>query len=165
MRKISMCRPDAESTKLVEAISEVTGISIASLRVAEKAAVAKRSFRPLRGLLENAKLSRANRLKYRVGLKQACKKSRRMGTVLANKIELTITTDRGALNCEADVYVVMQQLVTGEWRQNIHLEVRYSIYRGLRKQQFRQSLKLTAKPKQRYMYADTKPVAEWTFAA
>lgn len=146
MNKLTLFRPEAGTPKLAQAIAQVTGISLTAIAVAERAAISKRSFRPLRDLLENQQASKADKLRYRVGLKQARKRSKRIGEILANKLELTITTERGVVHCEADIYVVNRDGIYGN-RQSIQIDIRYTIYTGFKKQLYRQNLKLSSRPR------------------
>lgn len=157
MNRIKLFRADAETAKLVQTISQVTGISQSSIAMAERSAIAQRSFRPLRHLLENHHTSKVNKLRYRIGFKQARKRSQRVGEILANKIELTITTERGVVHCEADIYVACHTVGSAE-QQTIQIDIRYTLYTGFKKQQFRQNLKLSSRPKQNW-------APQWSMAA
>lgn len=142
LTKISLFQTSSGSNNLLPSISLITGISIPELLHAERRIQKSGSLDPLKELLSNSLIQRADKFKFKISLKQIHKGNATTREQVASRFLLEISTAKGRF--DIDVMMVLKRKFISESMRHhsAQIQVNYIIQQGNETHSYAQMLKI-----------------------
>lgn len=118
------------SSNLLQAITGITGISVPELLHAERRIQKSGSMDPLRDLLTNPNIQRAEKFQFRIGMKQIHKGRSTAKEQVASRFRLEISTARGRIDIEIMMLVKRKFGELMLPSQSAQIQMNYTVHQG-----------------------------------
>jgi hypothetical protein len=130
LSNLSLFTRSQSSAELLRSINDITGIPIGELLHAERRIQRMGSLAPIRELLTNPTIQRAEKFKYKIGLKQIHKGRQTTREKVASRFLLEISTIRGRLDVEIMIVVKRKMEDAVAARQTAQIQINYTTDQG-----------------------------------
>ena len=130
LTKLSLFQSSSGPDNILQSINQITGISIPELLHAERRIQKIGSLAPLKELLSNPMIQRAERFKFKISLKQIHKGKATSREQVASRFLLEISTAKGRFDVDV-MMVVKRKFVSASMpQQSAQIQLNYIIQQG-----------------------------------
>jgi hypothetical protein len=130
LTKLSLFQSPSGSNSLLQSINLITGISVAELMHAERRIQKTGTLAPLRELLSNPSIQRAEKFKFKISMKQIHKGKATAREQVASRFLLEISTSKGCFDVEVMMVVKRRLLNAKNPHQSAEIQLNYVIQQG-----------------------------------
>lgn len=130
LNNLSLFNRSRSSLELLKSINDITGIPVGELLHAERRIQRTGSLGPIKELLTNPSVQRAEKFQYRIGLKQIHKGKQTAREKVASRFLLEISTTRGRLDVEIMIVVKRKIEDAVAARQTAQIQINYTTHTG-----------------------------------
>lgn len=130
LSNLGLFNRSSSTLELLRAINNITGIPMGELLHAERRIQKSGSLAPVRELLANPGIPRAEKFQYKIGLKQIHKGKQTRREQVASRFMLEISTVRGRLDIEVMMVVNRKLEETSQARQTAQIQINYTTHLG-----------------------------------
>ena len=130
LTKLSLFQSSSGSSNLLQSINLITGISIAELLHAERRIQKTGSLAPLKELLSNPLIQRAEKFKFKISMKQIHQGKATPREQVASRFLLEISTAKGRFDVDV-MMVVKRKFISARMpQQSAEIQLNYIIQQG-----------------------------------
>jgi len=130
LTKLSLFHGSGGSNNLLQSINHITGISIPELLHAERRIQKTGSLAPLKELLSNPLIQRAEKFKFKIRLKQIHKGKATSREQVASRFLLEISTTKGRFDVDVMMVVKRKFIDAMLPHQSAEIQLNYTIQQG-----------------------------------
>lgn len=129
LNNLSLFQSTGSST-LLQSINSITGIAVSELLHAERRIQRTGSMNPLRELLTNPNINRAEKFQFKIGMKQIHKGRSTAREQVASRFLLEISTARGRIDIEIMMLVKRKFGELMLPSQSAQIQMNYTVHQG-----------------------------------
>ncbi len=130
LTKLSLFQSSSASSNLIESIHLITGISIQELQHAKRRIQKTGSLAPLKELLSNPMIPRAEKFKFKISVKQIHKGKATPRELVASRFLLEISTAKGRFDVDVMMIVKRKFIIASMTHQSAEIQLNYIIQQG-----------------------------------
>lgn len=142
LTKLSLFPTSSRSNNLLQSINLITGISIPELLHAERRIQKTGSLAPLKELLSNPLIQRAEKFKFKISMNQIHKGKATAREQVASRFLLEISTAKGRFDVDVMMVVKRKFLNASTPHQSAEIQLNYTIQQGNEIRSHTQRLKI-----------------------